>query len=136
MGSNTVEKRTWAEFRKSGLLWFINAILHAFGWAIILEIDSETKEITDCYPARVKFRGFSEDRNTEGYKKLSCYMRDNADELFKEAIGDGEDESQITPNALYKQEVPPSNFDICIESDDSWEKDLPLPQDIDINIRS
>ena len=93
MGSNTVEKRTWAEFRKSGLLWFINTILHAFGWSIILEIDSETKEITDCYPARVKFRGFSEDRNTEVNKKLSCYMLDNADELFKEAIGDEEDES-------------------------------------------
>ena len=93
MSSSAVEKRTWTEFRKSGLLWFINTILHAFGWSIILEIDSETKEITDCYPARVKFRGFSEDRNTEGYKKLSCYMRDNADELFKEAIGDGEDES-------------------------------------------
>ena len=131
-----VEKRTWAEFRKSGLLWFINTILHAFGWSITLEIDSETKEITDCYPARVKFRGFSEDRNTEGYKKLSCYMRDNADELFKEAIGDEEDESQITPNALYKQEVPPPNFDIHKGADDSWEKDLPLPPDIDINIRS
>lgn len=129
-----VEKRTWAEFRKSGLLWFINTILHAFGWSIILEIDSETKEITDCYPARVKFRGFSEDRNTEGYKKLSCYMRDNADELFKEAIGDGEDESQITPEKLYKQEVPSPNFVIHKGADDSWEKDLPLPPDI--NTRS
>ena len=117
-----VEKRTWAEFRKSGLLWFINTILHAFGWSIILEIDSETKEITDCYPARVKFRGFSEDRNTEGYKKLSCYMRDNADELFKEAIGSEEDEFQITPNALYKQEVPSPNFVIHKGEDDSWGK--------------
>ena len=131
-----VEKRTWAEFRKSGLLWFINTILHAFGWSIILEIDSETKEITDCYPARVKFRGFSEDRNTEGYKKLSCYMRDNADELFKEAIGDGEDESQITPNALYKQEVTPPNFVIHKGADDSWEKDLPSPPDIIIDTRA
>ena len=131
-----VEKRTWAEFRKSGLLWFINAILHAFGWAIILEIDSETKEITDCYPARVKFRGFSEDRNTEGYKNLSCYMRDNADELFKEAIGDGEDESQITPEKLYKQEVPSPNFVIHKGADDSWEKELPSPPDIIIDTRS
>ena len=130
-----VEKRTWAEFRKSGLLWFINTILHAFGWSIILEIDSETKEITDCYPARVKFRGFSEDRNTEGYKKLSCYMRDNADELFKEAIGDEEDESQITPNALYKQEVPSPNFVIHKGADDSWEKDLLSPPDIIIDTR-
>ena len=131
-----VEKRTWAEFRKSGLLWFINTILHAFGWSIILEIDSETKEITDCYPARVKFRGFSEERNTEGYKKLSCYMRDNADELFKEAIGDEEDESQIIPNALYKQEVPPPNFVIHKGADDSWEKDLPSPPDIIIDTRA
>ena len=63
-------------------------------------------------------------------------MRDNADELFKEAIGDEEDESQITPNALYKQEVPLPNFVIHNGADDSWEKDLPTPPDIIIDTRS
>lgn len=53
-----VNKKTWKEFRDSGLLWFMNMILHTFGWAITLEINDD--EITDVYPARVKYRGFSE----------------------------------------------------------------------------
>ena len=53
-----VNKKTWKEFRDTGLLWFINTILHAFGWSIVIEY--ENVEITDCYPARVKFRGFNE----------------------------------------------------------------------------
>ena len=135
MSSSVVEKRTWTEFRETGLQWFVNGILHVFGWAIVIERDTETKEITDCYPARVKFRGFSEDRNTKGYQQLSAYMLDNADKLLKEAIGDG-DESQITPDKLYKQEVPPPNFDIHKGADDSWEKDLPSPPDIIIDTRA
>ena len=39
-----VKKKTWQEFRKTGLLWFINTILHAFGWAIVVEV--EKGEIT------------------------------------------------------------------------------------------
>ena len=135
MSSNIVEKRTWKEFRKTGLLWFINSILHVFGWAIVLERDSETKELTDCYPARVKFRGFSEDRNTEGYQQLSIYMLDNADKLLKEAIGDDEDddsEPHISPDILCKQEIFTPIFDVHKGADDSWDKDLPESPDVEI----
>lgn len=34
-----VEKKTWNEFRDSGFLWWINMILHTFGWAICINID-------------------------------------------------------------------------------------------------
>lgn len=27
-----VELRTWLEFKEQGFLWFINSILHVFGW--------------------------------------------------------------------------------------------------------
>lgn len=47
-----VKKKTWQEFRKTGLLWFMNTILHAFGWAIVVEV--ERGEITGAYPARVR----------------------------------------------------------------------------------
>ena len=53
-----MEKKTWIKFKESGLLWWINMILHTFGWAIVLEIDKDTKELLDVYPARVKYRGF------------------------------------------------------------------------------
>ena len=35
-----VTKKTWTEFREIGLLWFINTILHMFGWAIVVEVDN------------------------------------------------------------------------------------------------
>ncbi|USK72685.1 hypothetical protein [Peribacillus asahii] len=78
-----VEEKSWKEFQNSGLIWFINKTLHLFGWAIVLEISDG--EIIRAYPARVKFRGFSEDVNTEGYITLSKYLEDNVNELSKEA---------------------------------------------------
>lgn len=75
----------WKEFKKSGLLWFINTILHAFGYAIKYKVDKETGELLYVYPDRVKFRGFSEELNTKGYINLSQYMKNHADELLEEA---------------------------------------------------
>lgn len=78
-----IEKKTWAEFRKTGLVLIINQVLHVFGWAIVFNFDGD--EITDCYPARVKFRGFDNDTVDDNYKKVAQYMKDNADELLEEA---------------------------------------------------
>ena len=80
-----ITRKSWTEFRKSGLLWFINTILHAFGWAICVEVDEKTGYIKEAFPARVKFRGFSEQRNTEGYIQLSEYLKRNIDDIAKEA---------------------------------------------------
>lgn len=77
-------KKTWKEFRESGFLWWINMILHTFGWAIVVDVN-DNGEITNAYPARVQFRGFSEKNNTEGYIKVSQYMKENASDLLEEA---------------------------------------------------
>ena len=69
--SKMVHKKSWDEFKDNGLLWFINTILHMFGWSIVVEVDKETKSITDVYPARVTFRGFSEKSNTKGYRNVN-----------------------------------------------------------------
>lgn len=83
-----VEKKTWKEFRDSGFLWWVNMILHTFGWAICINIDNINGEkIVDVYPARVKYRGFSEKNNTDGYIKVSKYMKENVDELLEESKG-------------------------------------------------
>lgn len=79
-----VKEKSWKEFRDAGMLWFVNMILHTFGWALVMDID-EDGNILSVYPARVKFRGFSEKNNTEGYMKVSKYMQENADELKKES---------------------------------------------------
>ena len=78
-----VEKKTWEEFRDAGFLWWINMILHTFGWSICVEVDD--REIVNAYPARVKYRGFLEKNNTSGYIKVSKFMKENADALLKES---------------------------------------------------
>ena len=78
-------RQDWKTFKESGLLWFINTILHTFGYAIAINVDNLTGEITDVYPARTKFRGFSEKSNTAGYIKVSKYLNDNIADLLKEA---------------------------------------------------
>lgn len=80
-----VTPKTWEEFRSSGLFWWMNSLLHTFGWAIVVELHRETGEVVSAYPARVKFRGFDEASNTEGYIKLSEYMANNAKDLLEEA---------------------------------------------------
>ena len=74
----------WKEFRNSGLLWFINTILHTFGWAIVFEINKESNSIINVYPSRVKFKGFNEKSNDEGYIKVTKYLKENVNELYKE----------------------------------------------------
>ena len=81
-----IERKSWDEFRGSGLLWFINSILHVFGWAIVIDVQNSV--VTDAYPARVKFRGFSEDVQSEGYRKVSNYLEGNISEIAKEARED------------------------------------------------
>lgn len=78
-----VNKISWKEFRDSGMLWWINMILHTFGLAIVY--DMEDGEVKDVYPARVKYRGFGERNNSVGYLKVSKYIKENADKLVKEA---------------------------------------------------
>ena len=78
-----VTKISWKQFKDSGMLWWINMILHTFGLAIVFEMDGNN--IKDVYPARVKFRGFGEKINTEGYIRVSKYLLNNSEDLLKEA---------------------------------------------------
>jgi hypothetical protein len=83
-----VTEKSWDEFRSIGLLLIINQTLHIFGWAIVMEIDSDDGHVTRAYPARVKFRGFDEKSNEEAYIKVSEFMKANADDLLAEARND------------------------------------------------
>lgn len=80
-----MHKESWQYFRDSGLLWWINMILHTFGWAIVYELD-DNNEIIDVYPSRVTYRGFDEKTNTEGYIKVSKFLKDKANILYEESI--------------------------------------------------
>ena len=78
-----ITQKTWKEFKESGLFWLVNQTLHLFGWAIVMQIEDDGN-ISSVYPARVKFRGFDEKTNNNGYKKVSKYLLENIEELEKE----------------------------------------------------
>ena len=86
-----VNKKSWKEFRESGLLWFINTILHMFGWAIVINFEDYDEEkgdgdIVEVYPARVKFRGFGEESVEKGYKKVHSYIKENIEDIYNETF--------------------------------------------------
>lgn len=78
-----LEKATWEEFRDSSLLWWINQTLHLFGWCIILE--KTANGFLYAVPAKTKYRGFSTERNTKGYRDLTKHIADNIDTLVEDA---------------------------------------------------
>lgn len=69
-----IEKRTWKEFRESGLLWWVNKTLHLFGWVIAFDNGN-------CFPARSNLRGFTEEAQEKGFKDLTKHIADNIDAL-------------------------------------------------------
>lgn len=79
-----VKRKTWEEFREVGLLWWINRMLHFFGWAVVFQIESDGS-ISDVYPARVKFRGFTPDCEKIGFIALSDYFVKHGKEIANEA---------------------------------------------------
>lgn len=79
-----ITKKTWKEFQDCKLLWWVNRSLHLFGWAIVLQ-QGEDGDIIDAYPARVKFRGFSEKTEQEGFDVLSRYLEHECSELSNES---------------------------------------------------
>ena len=85
MSNNYLERREWSEFKESGLVWFINRLLHLFGWAIVMEVDGE--KITSVYPARCRFRGFYGDTEDDGFRRLTKHLS----ERWPEIIGDLDD---------------------------------------------
>jgi len=77
-------KKTWFEFRESGLLLFVNMFLHIFGWSICVVMDAADQVIA-VYPARTRYRGFSAESTSNAYVKLSEFMHKNHKKLLDEA---------------------------------------------------
>lgn len=76
------------EFRESGMLWYINIIIHAFGWCLFqTEItDKDGDPIKVLLPARTKFRGFSQDSNDKDYRKFAEYLVKNANTIYEGSV--------------------------------------------------
>ena len=79
-GAQMIERKTWNEFRDTGLFLFVNSFLQIFGWSLVYSTDKD-----EVYPARSKFRGFDNKSVAKAHRKLSAFMKDEADQLYKEA---------------------------------------------------
>lgn len=77
-------QKTWYEFKQSGLLLFVNTFLHIFGWAICVVTDAADQVIA-VYPARTRYRGFTQESTADAYVKLSEYIHKNHKKLLEEA---------------------------------------------------
>jgi hypothetical protein len=85
---HTVERRTWEEFRESGVFWAMNTILHWFGWAIVVVTDdAQPEKVLDAYPIRTKWRCFPPDSNERGIQRLTEWMA-SAGPALREDIKD------------------------------------------------
>ena len=80
-----VSRRTWEEFQNAKLLWWINRILHTFGWAIVIVQDMEDGSISEAYPARVRFRGFDSESEGAGFVGLTAHLQSTISDLVEEA---------------------------------------------------
>lgn len=78
-----IEKREWKEFQNAGLLWWVNRMLHLFGWAIVVE-QEEDGTITKAYPARCRFRGFEEDSDGEGFERLTNHIKEQLPNMLED----------------------------------------------------
>lgn len=78
-----ITKKSWDEFRSTGLLLIINQLLHVFGWAIVFDFNEDGK-LKEVYPARCKFRGFDNESVFKSYRNVTNYLRQNLDDLIGE----------------------------------------------------
>ena len=113
-GNSYMTKYEWEEFRETGLLQITNQFLHIFGWSIVLEIDDETNKVTNVYPARCGFRGFTEESNAAAYERVAQYMHDNAEELLAESRYTGMEYTKFPLTSCIKEELP---LDIILHKD-------------------
>ena len=79
-----LQEKTWEEFRDTGLLWFINRIIHVFGWVLVWDLDKK-----EMYPAHTTFRGFGAVSEETGFTKVTKMMINDINRI-KSAFTDEE----------------------------------------------
>ena len=77
-----IDAKTWEEFIDTGLLLYLNQLLHLFGWVIVYNKYDDGS--ISVYPARTKYRGFSNESVTNSYSKITKYLSENIEELVED----------------------------------------------------
>jgi len=94
-----MKRETWKTFRDEGMLWWLNRILHTFGWSIVVEVDETTDKVAgDVFPARTTWLGFDAEANEQRLQE------------FREGLM-GTTSVEATP-------APPSPAHLCVHTFD------------------
>jgi len=80
-----IQRSSWKQFRQAGMLWWVNRILHIFGWALVVDLNKDGS-IVGVYPAKCRYRGFCEKVEGEGYKKVTRYMQKHIKSLMRDVL--------------------------------------------------
>ncbi len=70
-----MKRATWREFSDSGVLWWVNRILHTFGWSIVYEVNDDG-DVLDVFPARTDWLGFPPKTDEEHCRKFRDHLHD------------------------------------------------------------
>ena len=73
------QKKTWEEFIDSGMLWWVNRIIHTFGWSIVVA-EGNDGLIANAYPRRTTWLGFSDEVNEAKFEDFKNHI--NPSDLF------------------------------------------------------
>jgi hypothetical protein len=79
------EEKTWEEFQKAGLLWWVNRVLHLFGWVIVFETGKTVKRV---FPVRCTYRGFEQLTEEGGFIALTEHLHETVPQLLREVHDD------------------------------------------------
>lgn len=83
---NEEQKKVAEEFRESKWLWWINRILHTFGWVIVYHYDDITNELQYISVAKnIEFRGFGSESDDIGYEYVGKWLENNIKEANEKA---------------------------------------------------
>jgi hypothetical protein len=77
------QEASWDDFCAAQLLWYVNRLIHLFGWAIVTDVDAAGK-VTCVFPARTSFRGFSEEVETKDFIGLTQHLAAESQTLLKD----------------------------------------------------
>lgn len=90
-----IERKSWEEFRAAGLLWWVNSLLHLFGWSIVVERGDDGQTIRDAYPAHCKFRGFDSKNNDKGFKRLTMHIQESTERMLRDVALEEDSEGEV-----------------------------------------
>lgn len=116
-GKELYEEISWEEFHNTGLLRFVNGLLHIFGLALVLKKEGEGNlKGTIC---KTKVRGFGKSSSFEHYESVQHYMENSLDRLRTEVFDE--------PKSVYRY---PSTKALVVATNSHHAALLLLPPEI------